>query len=184
MNMQNLRLAVDACQAGGVIAYPTESVFGLGCLPENEQAVDKILELKQRSVSKGLICVAANRQQLEELVDFSAIPDIKPLEQSWPGPYTWLVPALDSTPRWLTGEHATLAVRVSAYPVVQHLCRELGPLVSTSANRHGMLPARNTSQVKAYFANELDYIYPAELPDDNKPTEIRDAISGKVLRIS
>ncbi|MEQ8288085.1 MAG: Sua5/YciO/YrdC/YwlC family protein [Gammaproteobacteria bacterium] len=184
MATSHLQAAIDAIQAGKVIAYPTESVFGLGCLPLNQSAVMEILELKQRSVTKGLICVAYSIEQLDEFVDFSMVSDMQAVTDSWPGPCTWLVPARSSTPAWLTGDHTTLAVRISAYPVVRKLCEKVGPLVSTSANPQGMLPANSDQQVRAYFGSKLGYIYPAELPTGNKPTEIRDALSGKVVRNS
>ncbi len=180
----HLRQAIDVCLSGGVIAYPTESVYGLGCLPFYEHAVKRILGLKQRSVKKGLICVAADIGQLEQLVEFNRVNDLDEVMSCWPGPVTWLIPARSSTPAWLTGEHQTLAVRVSAHPLVQRLCRQTGPLVSTSANRQGILPAYTSRRVRAYFADRLDYIYPGELPRQNKPSQIRDAMSGKVLRNS
>lgn len=182
MTTSHLQAAIDAILAGKVIAYPTESVFGLGCLPGNETAVTEILELKQRSVDKGLICVAYSIDQLQEFVDFSMVSNMEAVTDSWPGPVTWLVPARSSTPAWLTGEHSTLAVRVSAYPVVRNLCEKIGPLVSTSANPQGMLPANSDQQVRAYFGSRLGYIYPGKLPETNKPTAIRDALSGNVVR--
>ncbi len=176
--------AIEACQSGGVIAYPTESVFGLGCLPKYEHSVTKILELKKRSVGKGLICVAADQSQLVDLVDFDALTDANEVLATWPGPTTWLIPTKKTTPRWLTGTHDTLAVRVSAYPVVQQLCEVLGPLVSTSANPQNLPPAYDSDQVSKYFLDQLDYIYPASLPLENTPTEIRHGLTGEIIRIS
>ena len=184
MNILHLKQAVKICEEGGVIAYPTESVFGLGCLLIYEHSVLRILSLKRRSIKKGLICVAANIEQLGDYVDLQKVPDLEMVTNSWPGPVTWLIPARFDTPYWLTGEHNTLAVRVSANPVVRTLCEHLGPIVSTSANPQERAPAYNAQRVRSYFQDKLDYVIPGILNPGQKPTEIRDAMTGKIIRIS
>ena len=167
---------------GGVIAYPTEAVMGLGCDPWDEDAVAEILRLKRRLVDKGLIVAASNIDQLSELVDFSRVPVLEEITASWPGPVTWLAPAQPFTPHWLTGRHDTLAVRVSAHPVVQQLCGSVGPLVSTSANPSGCRPARTLRRVRAYFGQAVDCYVPGNVGGDPRPSTIRDAVTGRVLR--
>lgn len=184
MNSLHIKRAIQICEKGGVIAYPTEAVFGLGCLPLNEKSVHKILELKDRSIKKGLILVSANIKQLEEFVDFSMIEDTEPIYSSWPGPVTWIVPVLENIPEWLTGEHDSLAVRVSSNPVVQSLCEQLGPIVSTSANPESLEPAKTNQQVRMYFGEAVDYVIPANISNTLKPTEIRHAQTGKIIRQS
>ncbi len=184
MNSQHLKQAIHICETGGVIAYPTEAVFGLGCLPLNEESVKRILKLKQRSVDKGLILVASNIEQLESYADFSKVVDMQSIYDSWPGSVTWLVPARDKTPYWLTGNHKTLAVRVSAHLVVRALCEELGPIVSTSANPQAASPAKTSQQVFSYFKTEIDYVIPANITNTLDPTEIRDAQTGDIVRLS
>ncbi|HIF50967.1 MAG TPA: tRNA threonylcarbamoyladenosine biosynthesis protein RimN [Thiotrichaceae bacterium] len=184
MNSLHLKEAVRICEEGGVIAYPTEAVFGLGCLPLNEHSVQRILKLKQRSVDKGLILVAASIEQLNTFVDFSKVKDMQAIRDSWPGPVTWLIPAKQSTPYWLTGGHKTLAVRVSSCPTVQSLCEKLGPIVSTSANPKLATPAKSSVQVDSYFKTGLDYVIPAHITNTYKPTEIRDAQTGDIFRLS
>ena len=178
----HLSRAVLASESGGVIAYPTEAVYGLGCLPLNKAAVRRLLALKRRSQDKGLIVVAADIEQLRALVDFDAARERRALLESWPGPHTWLVPCRGETPAWLTGVHATLAVRVSAHPVVRALCGALGPLISTSANPEGAPPARSSAAVEAYFAGQIDYIFPGKITGSQKPTRIRDAMTGEIIR--
>ena len=178
----HLSRAISACESGGVIAYPTEAVYGLGCLPLNEAAVRRLLALKRRSPDKGLIVVAEDIEQLRGLMDLDAARERRALLKSWPGPYTWLVPCAASTPAWLTGVHATLAVRVSAHPVVRALCGALGPLVSTSANPEGAPPARSSAAVEDYFAGQIDYIFPGKITGSQKPTRIRDAMTGEIIR--
>ena len=182
MNTWHLQQAARTVSSGGVIAYPTEAVYGLGCLPEDAAAVIRILRLKNRPLSKGLIIIAAD---LEQLLPYIIMPDTQARDRvlaTWPGPVTWVMPARSSVPHWLTGAHETLAVRVSDHPLVSSLCRLAGPLVSTSANPSNRPPARSAMRVRAYFANKLDYILPGKAGPQSKPTEIRDALTGKILR--
>lgn len=166
----------------GVIAYPTEAVYGLGCLPEREPVV-RLLKMKRRSPRKGLILVAANSDQLAGYVDFSDDRvDFSQVLSSWPGPVTWLLPARPGIPKWLIGDHTSLAVRISDHPLVQALCARAGMLVSTSANPAGLQPARDTARVRAYFGGQLDCVLSGRLGNRQKPTEIRDAVRGTVVR--
>ena len=167
---------------GGVIAYPTEAVMGLGCDPWNEAAVGKVLRLKRRSADKGLIIVASSIEQLSEVVDFSRVTGMDEITGSWPGPVTWLIPVQPGTPPWLTGRHETLAVRVSAHPVVQRLCDEAGLLVSTSANPSGSRPARTQRRARAYFGRDIDCYVPGNVGPDPRPSKIRDALTGLLVR--
>ena len=178
-----LRLALRAIAAGGVIACPTEAVWGLSCDPHNRSAVQRLLALKGRSPSKGLILVAATEQQLEFLLAGLEPQLRQTLSESWPGPSTWLVPHHGRVPVWIHGEHATVAVRVSAHPVVSALCSGWGaPLVSTSANPSGSRPVRQAYQVKRYFGEELDYLLPGKVGKSGPPTEIRYLASGQIIR--
>jgi L-threonylcarbamoyladenylate synthase len=184
MNSQHLKQAIQICKKGGIIAYPTEAVFGLGCLPLNEPAVRRILNLKHRSVHKGLILIAASIEQLEPFVDFSKVKNLQNICDSWPGTVTWLIPARQTTPYWITGCHKTLAVRVSSSPMAQALCQELGPIISTSANPESASPAKISQQVISYFQTNVDYVIPASITNTLKPTEIRDAQTGNIIRSS
>lgn len=178
-----LRRAVETVSDGGVIAYPTEAVFGLGCDPLEEHAVARILEIKQRDAAKGLILIAS---RLEQLLPFMAAlpePVMAKLKASWPGPVTWVVPAASHVPAWLTGGRATLAVRVTAHPVAAALCEACGmALVSTSANKSGQPPARTGLMVRSQLGDAVDCIVPGAVGGSAKPTEIREALTGKILR--
>ncbi len=184
MNELHLRQAIHICEKGGIIAYPTEAVFGLGCLPIYEHSVRRILKLKHRSVRKGLILVAADIEQLYAFVDFSKVINLQAIHDSWPGPVTWLIPARNVTPFWLTGSFNTLGVRVSSNLLVQSLCEKLGPIVSTSANPKGAEPARSSQRVRSYFQSEVDYVIPANITNTMNPSEIRDALTGDIIRVS
>lgn len=181
MSELSLFSAVNKVSEGGVIAYPTEAVWGLGCDPQNAAAIKKILSLKQRPWQKGLVVVAASWQQLAPWLKPLAQTDLEKIQSTWPGPVTWVLPCNDSVSKWLKGEHDTLAVRVSDHPLVRKLCERTGPLVSTSANPAGQEPARSQEQVELYFPEQLDFILTGELGGRAQPSEIR-TLDGQRLR--
>lgn len=183
MNNWHLKRAARVIQAGGVIAYPTEAVYGLGCDPFNHAAVMRLLALKHRPMDKGLILIAANMEQLEPFIAPLDEASLQTLNATWPGPVTWLLPARPETPVWLRGHHHTIAVRVTKHPLAAALCQATGhALVSTSANLAGCQPARTPLRVKQQFGNQLDYLLTAPTGSHSQPTTIRDLQTGKTLR--
>jgi len=178
-----LDLATAWVARGGLIAYPTEAVYGLGCDPENGHAVRRLLALKARPERKGLILIAADWAQLEPYVQTLEPATMAAIHATWPGPVTWLLPARRETPRWLTGEHQTLAVRVTDHPLAAALCRQWGgPLVSTSANRASQPPARTALGVRRALGPGVDYLLVGPCGGNERPSSIRDARTGAVLR--
>lgn len=180
----NLDWCVAQLQQQAVIAYPTEAVFGLGCDPDSEHAVMQLLAFKQRPVEKGLILIAANYQQLEPYIADRelSVAQRERMFATWPGPVTWVLPALSQTPRWLTGRFDSLAVRVSDHPLVQALCLAFDkPLVSTSANLSGQPPCRNVEEVLQQFGEAFPVLQ-GETGGRTNPSEIRDIISGDIIR--
>lgn len=179
----HLRNATRILRAGGVIAYPTEAVYGLGCDPRNSDAVAALLEIKQRPWQKGMILIAASFEQLQPyLAPLNSELQSK-LSETWPGPVTWLLPAAPTAPWWITGEHNTIAVRVTDHPLVVELCNQFGSaIVSTSANLAGQPPAKSIHQIQKHFDNRLDYILHGSLGGRERPSEIRDGLTGKVIR--
>ncbi len=171
-------------QAGGLIAYPTEAVYGFGCDPNNQSAVQTLLALKNRSPSKGLIVIASNREQLTPYLEPLTPEIISKLDTTWPGPVTWLLPAKAATPDWLTGTHSTLACRVTNHPLVLQICNSLNSaLVSTSANLENRQPCRTRIQVQKQFnhTNQL-LIIAGATGDLNQPTTILDATTHSRVR--
>ena len=171
-----------ALQQGEVIAYATEAVYGLGCDPDNTVAVQQLLVIKQRPIEKGMIVVAGDLLQLSNWIDVEAVAEAYPhVLESWPGPCTWLLPCKPGTPKCLTGQFDTLAVRVSAHPGIKQLCAAFGKgIVSTSANPSGAEPARNAQQVQAYFP-ALNVLQ-GEVNNVAQPSIIRDAQSLELIR--
>ena len=183
MNELRVRAVARVVRTGGLIAYPTEAVYGLGCDPRNERAVRRLLALKRRSPRKGLILIAADFTQLAPYLQSLTAADQIQLDATWPGPYTWLIPARPEVPRWLRGQFDTLAVRVTAHPLVAALCRACGhPLVSTSANFSGRPPARTALAVRRQLGEKIDALLPGPTGGAARPTEIRDLRTGRLMR--
>lgn len=187
LSLRHRLRSVKILASGGVIAYPTESVYGLGCDPFNVDAVERLLTFKQRSVKKGLILVAAGLDQIEPLLKGLTPIQRQRVQKDWPGPVTWLLPDPDDwIPGWIKGDFASVAVRVSAHPAVQDLCRAWGnPIVSSSANKAGQAPVRSEYSLrKKRLQGSLnaDYIVPGRTQYRQNPTEIRDLQSGSIVR--
>ncbi len=181
----NTGLAARKLQAGAVIAYPTEAVWGLGCDPDNPDAVAKLLQLKQRDPAKGLILVAASLAQFDDYLQGLSPEQLATLNNSWPGPYTWLVPDNGRAPEWIRGQHDAVALRVSAHPLVVELCRAFGgPIVSSSANISGRPALLRSWLVRKHFGAALDYCLEGPLGGAAKPSEIRDLLTQRVIRPS
>ncbi len=186
LTLADLHAAATLLRAGGVLAYPTEAVFGLGCDPHDQRAFERLFALKQRPSTQGVLLIAADFAQVAPYIDLTAVPAamMERVQRSWPGPNTWVFPRAAAVPQWICGNHAGIALRVTAHPAAAALCREFGgALVSTSANPHGQPPARAARTVAAYFGDALDGLLDAPLGDQITPTSIRDALSGAVLRV-
>jgi len=181
----NITQAVSALQAGRVVAYPTEAVYGLGCDPMNEQAVADIWKLKQRPDGMGLIVVGSSWQQLVPYMSLLDEQHHAKLVSSWPDALTWIVPAAENTPHWLTGGRDTIALRWTLHPDVCALCDAFGgAIVSTSANLHGQPPCVSADCVALAFAAQEAFagVLQGELGGNPKPTPIRDLMTGAWIR--
>ena len=175
--------AVERLRAGHVIAYPTEAVYGLGCDPANEAAVRKLLLLKDRHESAGLVLIASEFAQLKPWISNVEETQLEQAMQTWPGPVTWLFPRAAGVPDYVAGKHDTIAVRITAHEPSRALCEAFGSaLISTSANHTTAKPARSAAEVRGYFATELAGILTGALGDGESPSEIRDLVSGNIIR--
>jgi len=180
----NIEQVSEALLQGKLIAYPTEAVWGLGCDPFNEQAVKRLLHLKNRPVSKGLILLVSSFEQIQPyLADDISDESLALLISVSDAPVTWLVPFNQALiPKWITGEHSKLAVRLCNHPVVTELCQTFGkPITSTSANPAGSAPALSSTEVKSYFGDSL-HICEGETGHSIQPSQIKDLLTGVVVR--
>jgi L-threonylcarbamoyladenylate synthase len=178
-----LQRAVAILRAGGVIAYPTETVWGFGCDPLNERAVARLLNLKGRSVEKGLILIGASAEQFSDYLDELEPAMKSKFTASTCRPTTWLVPANSRVPSWIKGDFNSVALRVSTHKLVSDLCLAFGsPIVSTSANKSGYPTPPQPWPLRKFLGNGLDYILPGILGEASGPSEIRDLISDKRIR--
>ena len=166
---------------GKVIAYPTESVYGLGCDPFNQQAVEKIVALKRRPSSKGFIILIADWSQLTPLIN--AVPEhrLDAVRATWPGPVTWIFPRAAIIPDWLSGHYNSIAIRMSAHPIARQLCAA-GPVISTSANISGHEPAVDVAGVCAQFPHGIDALLAGDLGGAGQLSAIYDVLDGTCLR--
>ncbi len=175
--------AAALLRQGGVLAYPTEAVWGLGCDPFNSRALQRLLLLKQRDPSKGVIIIAGSVEQFKPWLTEITPAQQRTLENSWPGPQTWLIKDNGYTPDLIRGKHSKVALRVTNHPWVIALCEAFdGPLVSTSANVSGESPLQTYAEIEAYFGGEVDMILNGALGGLNHPTRITDLETGDVLR--
>ncbi len=179
--MMPLRWAGRLVRAGGVVAYPTEGVFGIGCRPDDAAAVMRILEIKQRDPLQGLLLIGASLEQFDGWIDLPAnAPDLRCSAER---PVTWVVPATDAVPVWIKGRHESVAIRITAHPVAAALCQNVGmPIVSTSANISGRPPARTSYILHKQFGPLVDAIVPGRCGPAIGSSEIRDLCSGRIVR--
>lgn len=179
--MISVKHAGEVLLGGGIIAYPTEGVFGLGCLPDDLDAVRRLLDIKQRDADKGLILIASGVDQLDGWI---ALPDGLSLPVPDPAyPVTWIVPPGERVHPMLRGEHAGLAVRITSNPIAAAICDAANsPITSTSANLSGRPAARNRFVLRRQFAQRVDYLVPGDCGPAKGASEIRNLRTNKVLR--
>ena len=178
-----LARAAEAVLAGGVIAYPTETVYGLGCLPDNEAALRRLIAIKGRDADKGFILLAAT---IEQLMPYTAELD----SEAWQRiatpqarATTWTVPAPTGISPLLTGGRSRIAVRITHHAPTRDLCRTIGSaLVSTSANFSGEAPVKRADALPLELVEQLDYLLEGPCGDDPRPSRIVDLETGRILR--
>lgn len=185
---------------GSLLAYPTESVWGIGCDPYDEKAVQRILQIKQRPIEKGMIVITDSSDRLIPLLASLTDSQRQQVIESWQldsdlncaQAHSWLLPIpkelATSIPSWITGQHDSVAVRVISHPLIQSLCEQMvsphnpfGFIVSTSCNPSGQLPATCLKEAYDYFAEEVGYL-DADTLGYTQPSRIRDAVTGQIIR--
>jgi len=152
-------LAIDVLHAGGIVAFPTETYYGLGVDIDNPQAVKALFRLKKRDPGKPILVLINDRSQLLDIVAAIPQPYEELMRRFWPGPLTLLFPAISDRLVFITGSTNTIGVRLSPHPVAMELCQQWGkPLTATSANISGWRPAQTADMVESMFGEEIDYI--------------------------
>jgi L-threonylcarbamoyladenylate synthase len=179
-----IKKSSEVLRNNGVIAYPTEAIYGLGCDIYSESAIKRILDMKQRPSNKGLIIVASSWQQVSHLTTSINHENLTRIMESWPSHTTWVFPASPKSPKLITGAHDSIAIRITNHPIVSAICEEFsGPIVSTSANIQAQQPARTSDDTIKVFGNKIDFVYPGVIKGNNSPSKIIDATTLKVLRL-
>ena len=171
--------ANDIIRSGGVIAYSTETVLGLGCDPYNENAVNRILWLKNRAVESGLILLVSNIKTMQLHTQTLSDTQISCIESTHNT--TWLIPPHPDTPKWIVGNHQNIAVRITNHPIAHKLSASSDGIVSTSANMSSYKTLNTSEEIRDWFGPHLDYVIISE-PGSGVPSEICDLLSGKKLR--
>ncbi len=175
--------ATRALREGGLIAYPTEAVYGLGCDPFNPDAVAHLRYLKRRPTDKGLLLIASDLEQISPLIGPINHPRWQAITSHWPGPITWVLPSSDAVPPWLSAADGSIAIRVTRHPIASALCRAFqSPIVSTSANHRGANPARTALAVRKQFGRAVMTIVSGPVGGNEHPSAIYRASDGACLR--
>ena len=176
----NFKRLTQVINAGGVIAYPTESVYGFGCDPLNKVAVNRILKIKQRSVNKGLIIIATDIKQIKPWVQNIPVNIWEKVVNSYAT--NWVLPKSDLVPYWVSGDHQTVVIRISQHQIVRDICKYLGqPIISTSVNVAGRIELSNFIKVRKQFGKHLDFIVHGKV-GGLAPCSIIDPLNNVVLR--
>ncbi|MDH3360626.1 MAG: L-threonylcarbamoyladenylate synthase [Desulfobulbaceae bacterium] len=179
----DLAVAVRVIKEGGVVAFPTETYYGLAVDSFNSKALARLFEIKQRPLSKAVLVLVQDQKQLPQLVEQVPAVFVPLLDQFWPGPLTLVFPAQDRVSPLLTGGTGTVGVRVSSHPVAARLLFSAGiPLTATSANISGQEPATSAAQVKTQFGDAVDCIIDGgETPGGKGSTLIGCGADGRCL---
>ena len=177
--MDSLGSVVNSLKKGEVVAYPTEGVWGLGCDPSNEEAIKKLLNLKGRSESKGLILIGSSLEQFSKFIEVEKYKD--KLLQKWPGHHTWLVPTKPETSKLITGINEKIALRLSSHKHVVELCEEFkGAIISSSANKENESTLESPDEIKGIFPDIK--VLTGELGGHSQPSKIEDLLTGELIR--
>jgi L-threonylcarbamoyladenylate synthase len=176
-----IRHAAHIIRHGGVIAYPTETIYGLGCDPYNFQAVESINLIKQRPLEKQFILLAANLEQIKSLVLLTKEQENTITQNTQPT--SWIISASQYAPPWLIDKNNSITIRISKHQDVQKLCNALGhAIISTSANISGKKPAAGALDLHRYFHRTVDKILISNQKQANKSSKIIRLCDNYVIR--
>lgn len=176
---KGLKEAATTMLAGGVIMYPTETFYGLGCLPSDPDASKRVCAIKGRA-DKALPLICESVEAARRVVEFNAAAEIL-AQMFWPGPLTLVLPSKINYPMWVTHGKKTLAVRVSGHEVARRLAlMSAGVIVSTSANKSGEEPPRTAKEAVDHIGREVDIVVDGGMTPGDKPSTILDLTSDEL----
>ncbi len=175
----------EILRRGGIVAYPTDTLYGLAVDPRNDQAVEHLFDVKARDRGAAVALIASDLAQAQEAGEFGA-SELLLARACWPGPLTIVVPASRTLARSLTGDLQTVGVRVPAHPVAQALAGAFASCITaTSANVSGRPPALTADDVAAALGSRIDAVIDAGPAPGGPPSTIVEVVSGRpVLRRS
>lgn len=177
-----IREAVNLLREGGIICHACEGVWGFACDPFNQSAVSRILKIKRRPQSKGLIVIAHEAAQFGAELALLSCDKRDYITASWPGRTTWLLPT-NRFPNWIIGDHATVAARVPDHQQARTIAAMFGqPLVSTSANIANEDPCLTEAEARSTFEDSVDYVVSGSISHSTGSSDIFDAASGEQIR--
>jgi L-threonylcarbamoyladenylate synthase len=176
-----LKKASVIIKKGGVVAYPTETFYGLGVKYDDISALKKLYGIKYRSWNKALPLIIGEVQELDLIASEMTVSAEKLAKKFWPGPLTLLLPARPDISEFITANTGKIAVRIPGASFALDLARSLGfPITATSANISGMPPADTAEDVIKYFGDALDLIVDCGKTPGGKPSTIVDASDQKI----
>jgi len=179
-----LRDAARTLARGGVIVYPTETLYGLGADGSNEVALERLVALKGREAGKPIAVLIRDAEMLEDVVEEISVAAADLMRRFWPGPLTIVLRARPTVSRRLTGGGDGIGVRVSSHPIAMALVRALGrPLTAPSANPAGLRPPTRLAEARAYFGDRVDcYVDGGALPGEPASTVVDARHELRVIR--
>jgi len=178
--MKNHRL-VRFIRRGGVIAYPTESCFGLGCDPKNKKAINKIIKLKKRSLNKNFILIGSSLKHFDYFTNSFNDVTKENLFSKWPGPHTWIIKANNRCPNWLKS-NSKIALRIPSFSNCQALINSIDmAITSSSLNLSGKIPLKNYRDVCRFLPDQVKLIK-GRIGKNRNPSVIQDFKTKNIIR--
>ena len=179
VNDDAIKAAAFLIKEGGVVVYPTETVYGIGCVPSDPDAAQRICEIKERA-DKPLPLICSDIEMVRKIVVMTSAAE-KLAARFWPGPLTIVLASKVKYSTWVTHGASTLGVRVTEHPVAQKLAKAVGGvIVSTSANISGGEPARSAQEAKEIFMNKVDIILDGGPSPCSESSTVVDLTGGDV----
>ncbi|MBI4689352.1 MAG: threonylcarbamoyl-AMP synthase [Nitrospirae bacterium] len=176
-----LGTAVEILNRSGIVAYPTETFYGLGVRFDIEDALKKLCRLKKRPEEKPMPLIIGDREILPLMTESINNTALSLMDKFWPGPLTLVLKAKKGLSKYLTADTGKVAVRIPGESIALHLAERAGfPITATSANISGMPPAIDAETVLNYFDDKIDMVIDGGRTAGGLPSTIVDVIGEKM----